>query len=100
MTYSDYRRIARENLAGNWGKSLGVAFVAAIFGALLAGSNIGFNIDLDAEYIQKLPKNCPFRFECCGRFFRHIESGAVHSGRYRPAGLYPDSAETVPSPGI
>ena len=56
MTYSDYRRIARENLAGNWKKSLGVAFVAAIFGALLIGSNIGFDIDLDAEFIQRLPK--------------------------------------------
>jgi len=55
MSYSDYRRIARENLEGNWGKSLGIAFVAAIFGALLAGSNIGFEVDMDAEYIQRLP---------------------------------------------
>lgn len=55
MTYSDYRRIARENLAGNWGKSLGIAFVAAIFGALLAGSNIGFDITIDEEIIPHLP---------------------------------------------
>ena len=56
MTYSDYRRIARENLEGNWGKSLGIAFVAAIFGALLAGSNISLNLDLDEEIMQKLPQ--------------------------------------------
>ena len=55
MNYSDYRRIARENLEGNWKKSLGIAFVAAIFGALLIGSNIGFEVDMDAEYIQRLP---------------------------------------------
>ena len=55
MTYSDYRRIARENLAGNWGKSLGIAFVAAIFGALLAGSNIGFDITIDEELVPHLP---------------------------------------------
>ena len=55
MTYSDYRRIARENLAGNWGKSLGIAFVAAIFGALLAGSNIGFDITIDEEIVPHLP---------------------------------------------
>ena len=56
MSFSDYRRIARENLEDNWGKSLGIAFVAALFGALLAGSNIGFELDLDAEYIQRLPR--------------------------------------------
>jgi len=55
MSYSDYRRIARENLEDNWAKSVGIAFVAAIFGALLAGSNIGFEVDMDAEYIRRLP---------------------------------------------
>ena len=56
MTYSDYRRIARENLEGNWGKSLAIALVAAFFGALLAGSNIGFEVNMDAEYIHRLPR--------------------------------------------
>ena len=55
MNYSEYRRIARENLEGNWKKSLGVAFVAAIFGALIAGSNFSFEIDLEREIIQQLP---------------------------------------------
>lgn len=56
MFPSDYRRIARENLAGNWGSSVGVAFVAALLGGL-AGS-YGIDLDLDAEtlqYISGLP---------------------------------------------
>ena len=53
MTYSDYRRIARENLAGNWGQSILVAFVAALFGALLTGSS--FSMDIDASVLSKLP---------------------------------------------
>ncbi len=56
MEYSDYRRIARENLDGNWKKSLGVAFVATIFGALVVGNGLNFDIEMDAEYIQRLPR--------------------------------------------
>ena len=52
MTCSDYRRIARENLAGNWGKSILVTFVAAVFGALLTGGSFSFNID--AEILAEL----------------------------------------------
>ena len=55
MNYSEYRRIARENLEGNWKKSLCVAFVASIFGALAVGSNLSFEIDLEREIIQQLP---------------------------------------------
>lgn len=53
MSYSDYRRIARENLAGNWGQSILVAFVAALFGALLTRAS--FSISIDAEILSKLP---------------------------------------------
>ena len=53
MTYSDYRRIARENLAGNWGISILVSFVAALFGALMTG--VSFNISIDADILSKLP---------------------------------------------
>ena len=53
MSYSDYRRIARENLAGNWGQSILVAFVAALFGALLTGAS--FSINIDASILSKLP---------------------------------------------
>ena len=53
MSYSDYRRIARENLAGNWGQSILVAFVAALFGALLTGAS--FSINIDASVLSNLP---------------------------------------------
>ena len=46
MTSSDIRRIARENLSGNWGISVGVALVAAILGGMIAGGgNISFQIN-------------------------------------------------------
>jgi len=38
MTLSDYRRVARENLAGNWGLSIGVAAIAYLLGGALVGS--------------------------------------------------------------
>lgn len=56
MSYSDYRRIARENLEGNWGQSVAIAFVAALFGAVVAGSGFTFEINMDAEYMQHLPR--------------------------------------------
>ena len=39
MTCSDYRRVARENLTGNWLLSIGVAAIAYLLGGLLLGSN-------------------------------------------------------------
>lgn len=39
MTYSDYRRVARENLAGNWSVSIGVGAVAVLLGGLLTGAS-------------------------------------------------------------
>ena len=38
MNYSNIRARARENLRDNWGVSVAAAFVAAIFGALVASS--------------------------------------------------------------
>lgn len=38
MNYSNIRGRARANLRGNWGVSIATAFVAAIFGALVAAS--------------------------------------------------------------
>ena len=38
MNYSDYRRIARERLQGNWPLSIGVGAVACLLGGLIAGS--------------------------------------------------------------
>lgn len=54
MTYSDIRRIARENLEGNYWQSVTVAFVAAIFGALITSASV--NIDIDAEQLQRFPE--------------------------------------------
>lgn len=39
MTYSDYRRIARENLAGNWPLSIGVAAIALLLGGAIVGAS-------------------------------------------------------------
>lgn len=46
MEARDFRRIARENLAGNWGNAVLAAFLAALLGGLLVG---GFQIDLKLE---------------------------------------------------
>lgn len=54
MEYRDIRRIARENLEGNYWLSVTVAFVAAIFGALITNASV--SIDVDAEYIQRFPQ--------------------------------------------
>ena len=53
MTSSDYRRVARENLTGNWGQSILVAFVASIFGALLTQAT--FSINIDSEILSEFP---------------------------------------------
>ena len=39
MTYSDYRRVARENLRENWALSIGVGAIAWLLGGLIAGSS-------------------------------------------------------------
>lgn len=39
MSCSDYRRIGRENLAGNWLLSIGAAAVVCLLGGLLTGSD-------------------------------------------------------------
>ena len=54
MSSSDYRRIARENLAGNWGNAVLAAFLAVLLGGLVSGSgNLSFEID--AEILAELP---------------------------------------------
>lgn len=51
MNSSDYRRIARENLQGNWGPAVLAAFVAAILGGLIIRGGLEFNIELDEDYV-------------------------------------------------
>ena len=51
MCSSDYRRIARENLAGSWGLSIGVAAIACLLGGVICGSNFLPELKFDlSEY--------------------------------------------------
>jgi len=56
MTYSDYRRVARENLNGNWPVSIGVAAIACILGGLIAGSTFipEFSFRIEGQDISSL----------------------------------------------
>lgn len=51
MNYRNIRARARESLRGNWGVSVGAAFVAAIFGALLISS--GDILEVTMKYTQQ-----------------------------------------------
>ena len=55
MTSSDIRRIARENLSGNWGISVGAALVAAILGGMIVGGSSGINFQFNENNIRNLP---------------------------------------------
>ena len=56
MTYSDYRRVARENLAGNWPVSIGAGAIASLLGGLLVGSTFipEINILIEGQNITSL----------------------------------------------
>lgn len=56
MTSSDYRRIARDRLQGNWPLAIGVAAVACILGGLVTGSSFipQFNIRIEGQDISSL----------------------------------------------
>ena len=56
MTSSDYRRIARERLAGNWPLAIGVAAVACILGGLVTGSSFvpQFNVRIEGQDISNI----------------------------------------------
>lgn len=53
MNYSDYRRIARENLQGNYWQSVLVGFVAALLGGLLVGGSV-FSINSDVSEVNAI----------------------------------------------
>ena len=56
MTYSDYRRIARDRLQGNWALSIGVAAIASILGGLIVGSSFipQFNFRIEGQDISNI----------------------------------------------
>lgn len=86
MEYSEIRRRARENLAGNWGLSIGVTLVAALLGGLIAGSGFSLDLELDAEELRRLPESVlPFIKAWMGvagilGFIQFIMGGAVQLG--------------------
>ena len=53
MTYSDYRRLARENLRGNWGLSIVAGVLAILLGGLLSGNSFipQFSFRIDGQDI-------------------------------------------------
>ena len=56
MEARELRRIARENLAGNWGNAVLAAFLAVLLGGLLTeGGN--FSLDIDSEYLEHFPES-------------------------------------------
>lgn len=55
MTSSELRRIARENLEGTWGISVGAALVAALLGGAIAGTGSSINFNINEETVRSLP---------------------------------------------
>lgn len=56
MNSSDYRAIAREKLANNWGSAILAAFVAALLGGTVAGVSFSFNVTIDEQILYQLPE--------------------------------------------
>lgn len=56
MTYSDYRRVARENLRGNWPLSIGVCAIACILGGMSVGGSFipEFSFRVDGQDISNI----------------------------------------------
>ena len=56
MYAKDLRYQARQALAGRWGIAILVTLLASILGASVAATNVSFDINVDAEVLQKLPE--------------------------------------------
>ena len=69
MEYSKLRARARANLRGHWGVSVAAAFVAAIFAASVAASSASFNLNIDAEVLERLPETVAAFFTTVMAFF-------------------------------
>ncbi|MCI7020302.1 MAG: DUF975 family protein [Clostridiales bacterium] len=55
MTSRDLRAIARRNLEGTWGISVGVALVAALLGGAIAGTGSNINFNFNEDTVRSLP---------------------------------------------
>lgn len=51
MRSSEYRRLARESLAGNWGSAILAALIAGFFGGLVCNS---FSINIDSDDLKNI----------------------------------------------
>ena len=47
--------MARRNLEGTWGISVGVALVAALLGGLIAGTGSNINFNFNEDTVRNLP---------------------------------------------
>lgn len=61
MFASDYRRIARHSLEGNWGPSIVAGLIASLLGGLVTGIN-SFDLEIDADTLQYVQYNLPGLF--------------------------------------
>ena len=55
MTSSELSAVARQNLEGTWGISVGVALVASLLGGSMAGAGSNVNFNVSEENIRNLP---------------------------------------------
>ena len=55
MEARELRRIARENLSGNWGNAILAGFLAALLGGLVASGGGSISINADSEILYELP---------------------------------------------
>ena len=62
MFASDYRRIARDSLAGNWGPSIVAGLIASLLGGLVVGSS-GIDLDIDTDTLRNIQFSFPTLFE-------------------------------------
>ena len=62
MFASDYRRIARFSLEGNWGPSIIAGLIASLLGGLVVGSS-GIDLDIDTDTLRNIQFNFPTLFE-------------------------------------
>lgn len=55
MTSSELRAVARQNLEGTWGISVGVALVASLLGGSMAGAGSNVNFNFNEDTVRNLP---------------------------------------------
>lgn len=86
MEAKELRRIARENLSGNWGNAVLAGFLAALLGGLITSSGGSIDLNLDAEHMNRLPDIVKVYFLCAAgigstlNFVHLILGGVIRQG--------------------